>query len=222
VYVAGRSKAKAETAIAKLKEETGKTDVHFLQLDLADIPSAVAAAKELASNEQRLDLLFNNGGVMKTPDGAKTPQGYELQWGTNVVGHFVFTKELLPLLLATAKDFPDSTRVLWTSSNGHSMAPKGIINFDDVNLPNDSGWTRYGQSKAAVILLATAMTHKYSDDGLLTFAMNPGGIKTEITRSSGAIAEWFLVRPYPMPTLEFANVSAAHGSHYSAVCGDKR
>lgn len=68
--------------------------------------------------------------------------------GTNVVGHFVFTKELLPLLLATAKDAPFETRVLWTSSNGHSMAPKGIINFEDVNLTNQSGWVRYGQSKA--------------------------------------------------------------------------
>jgi NAD(P)-dependent dehydrogenase (short-subunit alcohol dehydrogenase family) len=68
------------------------------------------------------------------------------------------------------------------------MAPKGIINFEDVNLSNASGWTRYGQSKAvpskatplmqAVILLAKAMTDKFSKDGLLVFAVNPGGIKT--------------------------------------------
>ena len=73
--------------------------------------------------------------------------------GTNVVGHFVFTKELLPLLLSTAKKAPLETRVIWTSSNGHSMAPKGIINFEDVNLPNESGWVRYGQSKAVHISL---------------------------------------------------------------------
>jgi NAD(P)-dependent dehydrogenase (short-subunit alcohol dehydrogenase family) len=73
--------------------------------------------------------------------------------GTNVVGHFVFTKELLPLLLATAKKAPLKTRVIWTSSNGHSMAPKGIINFEDVNLANESGWVRYGQSKAVHISL---------------------------------------------------------------------
>ena len=63
MYIAGRSKAKAESAITKLKEQTGKTDVHFLQLDLADIDSAIASAKELASNEQKLDLLFNNGYI---------------------------------------------------------------------------------------------------------------------------------------------------------------
>ena len=113
--------------------------------------------------------------------------------GTNVVGHFVFTKELLPLLLSTAKKAPLETRVIWTSSNGHSMAPKGIIDFEDVNLPNESGWVRYGQSKAvstyiphlwteaqAAILLATAMAHKFSNDGLLTFSLHPGGIKTVI------------------------------------------
>jgi len=80
--------------------------------------------------------------------------------GTNVVGHFVFTKELLPLLLATAKEAPLETRVLWTSSNGHSMAPKNIIDFEDVNLPNQTGWTRYGQSKAVSPLLRWNLTFR--------------------------------------------------------------
>jgi hypothetical protein len=67
-----------------------------------------------------------------------------------VVGHFVFTKELLPLLLSTAKQHPGTTRVVWISSNGHAMAPKEIINFDNVNLTKETGWTRYGQSKAVL------------------------------------------------------------------------
>ena len=154
-----------------MKTETGKVEAHFLNLDLADIKSATAAAKEYMSKEGRLDLLFNSGyylwqtiltirGVMNTAEDAKTPQGYEMQWvnlttprhrslqGTNVVGHFVFTKELLPLLLSTAKEHPGRTRVVWISSNGHGLAPKEIINFDDVNLTKETGWTRYGQSKA--------------------------------------------------------------------------
>ena len=61
VYIAGRSEAKANEAITTLKEETGKTDIHFLKLDLADIQSAITAAKELAAKEQQLDLLFNSG-----------------------------------------------------------------------------------------------------------------------------------------------------------------
>jgi NAD(P)-dependent dehydrogenase (short-subunit alcohol dehydrogenase family) len=70
--------------------------------------------------------------------------------GTNVVGHFVLTKELLPLLLATAKNAPGETRVIWTSSNGHSLTPKGIISFEDINLSKENGWVRYGQSKAVI------------------------------------------------------------------------
>jgi hypothetical protein len=89
----------------------------------------------------------------------KTAQGYEMHWvgaplfnmliqGVHVVGHFVFTKELLPLILNTAKEHPTSTRVVWTSSIEHNVVPKGIINFDDVNLPNRNMHVRYGQSKA--------------------------------------------------------------------------
>ena len=84
-----------------------------------------------------------------------------------MVGHFVFTNELLPLLLATAKETPLNARVMWIASNGHAFAPKGFINFKDVNLPNASGWTRYGQSKAVclytagVIIGSDPPSHRY-------------------------------------------------------------
>jgi len=69
--------------------------------------------------------------------------------GTNVVGHYVFAKLLIPSLKTSAKTgLPDATRVVWTSSSGHGFAPKGFINFDDVNLGNASSWVKYGQSKA--------------------------------------------------------------------------
>jgi retinol dehydrogenase 12 len=69
--------------------------------------------------------------------------------GTNVVGHFVFAKLVLPAVKAAAKTgVPNSTRIVWTSSNGHGFAPNGFINFDDVNLTNESTWAKYGQSKA--------------------------------------------------------------------------
>jgi NAD(P)-dependent dehydrogenase (short-subunit alcohol dehydrogenase family) len=92
--------------------------------------------------------------------GSKTASGYDMQWvsrmvngaheqGTNVVGHFVFAKELIPSLKTAAKTgVPDATRVVWTSSNGHNWSPKGFINFEDVNLPKGSNFIKYGQSKA--------------------------------------------------------------------------
>jgi retinol dehydrogenase 12 len=86
---------------------------------------------------------------MTPPLDAKTTQGYKLQWGTNVVGHFVFTKSLLPSLQAAAKiGAPNSTRVVFTSSSGHMFSPANIINFEDVNLAKEGTWVRYDQSKA--------------------------------------------------------------------------
>lgn len=95
VYIAGRSQEKADSAIAKLKEQTANQNVHFLKLDLADINSVVSAAKSLMSRETQLDILFNIAyqihrsklifsGVMNTPKDAKTIQGYELQWVISV------------------------------------------------------------------------------------------------------------------------------------------
>lgn len=91
---------------------------------------------------------------MNPPAGSKTAQGYELQWGTNVVGHFVFAKQVLPAVKAAAKTgIHNATRIVWTSSNGHNFAPKGIINFDDVNLAESGNFVKYGQSKAVYFIL---------------------------------------------------------------------
>jgi hypothetical protein len=101
---------------------------------------------------------------MHTPADSKTVQGYELQWvlswlcgliekGVNAFGHFVFTRKLLPQLLNTAREFPAETRVIWLSSYAHVNSPKGIIDFNDVNLPKADPWKRYGQSKSVQALL---------------------------------------------------------------------
>lgn len=203
VYLAARNVTKTEPAIEKLKQVTGKDDVHYLKLDLGDLPSCAAAVKELASKEKKVDLLFLNAGVMVPPEGETTTQGYDLQWGTNVVGHFVFTKLCLPLVrVAAITGSPDATRVVFTASNGHEFSPKEIIDFNDPNLPGYANWKKYGQSKAGNILLATYIAHHYAEDGILAFSLNPGGIKTELTRHiesrSGAFMAWLgnlLMRP---------------------------
>ena len=134
--------------------------------------------------------------------GSKTTQGYDLQWGTNVVGHFVFSKLLIPLLQASAKSGPENgTRIVWTSSVGHNFAPKGHIDFSDPNLPKASNWTKYGQSKAGNILLATYMAHHYAEDGILAFSLDPGGSRTELQRHTGVFGKflsWLFLAPTPM------------------------
>ncbi|KAJ7499662.1 NAD-P-binding protein [Mycena latifolia] len=113
VYIAGRSQTKAEERMALLRQATGKNDLHFLELDLADLAAVKKAAETYLSLETQLHVLFNNGGLMQPPLDQFTAQGYDLQFGTNVLGeskvliylkgHFYFTTLLLPILLATAK-----------------------------------------------------------------------------------------------------------------------
>jgi len=119
VYLAARNQEKAFAAIKELSEVTGKEAI-FLKLDLSDLKGIKAAAEEFLSKETQLHVLFNNAGVMVPPVEQLTADGYDLQFGTNVLGHFYFTKLLLPTLIATAKTSSDGkARVVNTSSLGH-------------------------------------------------------------------------------------------------------
>jgi len=94
------------------------------------------------------------------------------------VGHFVFTKLLLPPVLAAAKTgAPNATRIVFTSSNGHNIAPKGLIDFNDPNLPNASNWTRYGQSKAV------PQPFSYTDRRVTSYWLRTSQIITQKTAS---------------------------------------
>ncbi|KAF5315260.1 hypothetical protein D9619_006955 [Psilocybe cf. subviscida] len=128
VYIAARSAEKAAQAIADLKTETNREAI-FLKLDLGDLKSVKEAAQEFNSKEQELHVLFNNAGVMTPPIDNLTAQGYDLQFGTNVLGHFYFTKLLIPALLAGAKSTQDGkARVVNTSSSASEFIK--TINFN--------------------------------------------------------------------------------------------
>ncbi|KAF8213907.1 NAD-P-binding protein [Mycena galopus ATCC 62051] len=151
VYLASRSEEKAQAAIDDICKTTGKTDIHFLRIDLADLPSVKKAAEEYISKEQELHVLINNGGVLYAPGiGPVTAQGYDVQFGANTlgpslwlsflhpifmpaVGHYFLTVLLMPTLLRTAKGevsgAPCRVRVVTVSSDAHELtAPKqGIV-----------------------------------------------------------------------------------------------
>ncbi|KAJ6620241.1 hypothetical protein B0H10DRAFT_2175766 [Mycena sp. CBHHK59/15] len=128
VYLAARSEEKAAAAIQKLEEETKKTAL-FIQLDLADLPSVRKAAETFLAQEQKLDILFNNGGVMVSPPEMLTAQNFDLQFGTNVIGHYFLTDLLLPALKASYEESKIPARVINTSSMGHQFAPSTGIEF---------------------------------------------------------------------------------------------
>jgi retinol dehydrogenase-12 len=118
----------------------------FLRLDLADLTTIKASAEEFLSKETKLHVLFNNAGVMCPPQGSKTPQGYELQLGTNNIGTFMFTKLLTPILNATArKELPSAVRVIWVASS--ATTPGGLF-MDNLDYHNDkSAMVKYAISK---------------------------------------------------------------------------
>ncbi|KAF7967105.1 hypothetical protein HWV62_35867 [Athelia sp. TMB] len=121
VYLAGRNEKYAQDAIRNLKEQTAK-EAHFLHLDLSDLKAIKAAADKFKSKESELHMLFNNGGVMAPPVSQLTADGYDLQFGTNVLGHYFFTMLLMPELLSGTKSSQDGkVRVINTASAGHQF-----------------------------------------------------------------------------------------------------
>ncbi|KAJ7362911.1 hypothetical protein DFH08DRAFT_1025398 [Mycena albidolilacea] len=211
VYLAARSPTKAAAAIKRLKEETKKSAI-FLELDLADLPRVRRAAESFLAQETRLDILFNNGGVMVTPLDQLTAQNHDLQFGTNVIGHFFLTELLIPALTRSHEESEVPARVIHTSSLGHTFAPGNGINFAslkggpqrDAWLKEKSSitspWVLYGESKIGNIFISNYFAKKHSDV-LVSCALHPGVIKTDLQRHFTGWIEWIgnaFLYPTPM------------------------
>ncbi|KAJ7506876.1 NAD(P)-binding protein [Mycena galericulata] len=201
VYLAARSPEKAAAAIKRLESETKKSAI-FLQLDLADLPSVRKAADTFLAQEEKLDILFNNGGVMIPPPEMLTAQNHDLQFGTNVIGHFFLTELLIPAFTRSFEESKVPARVINTSSSpGHKFAPGNGMNFASLKGgPERDAWVKkagrflgpwqlYGTSKLGNIYISNYFAKTYSGV-LVSCALHPGRIKTELTRYS---ARWMQV-----------------------------
>ncbi|KAJ1309473.1 hypothetical protein OPQ81_006249 [Rhizoctonia solani] len=193
VYLAARSKSKAEAAIEWLKAETNGKEAIFLELDLGSLASIRKAADEFRSKEQELHVLFNNAGVMAPPVDQRTTDGYDLQFGTNVLGHYYFTTLLLPTLIHTAKNSPlarGHTRVINTSSSAVYLVPKGGIVWETLGTDASSMQAAkklgtnslYAQSKLGNVLFSNELAKRYADQGIISVSLNPGNLQTELQR----------------------------------------
>jgi NAD(P)-dependent dehydrogenase (short-subunit alcohol dehydrogenase family) len=168
VVVAVRRVGDAEEALA------GIAGVEVAELDLSDLASVRAFAEGFLESDRAIDILINNAGVMAAPETRVGP-GWELQFGTNHLGHFALTNRLWPALRAGG-----GARVVALSSRGHKRSP---IRFDD--LPFDRGydkWEAYGQAKTANSLFAVQLDALGQDAGVRAFAVHPGGIMTPLQR----------------------------------------
>ncbi|MEV8252913.1 hypothetical protein AB0O95_02985 [Rhodoglobus sp. NPDC076762] len=131
-------------------------------------------AKALAEAGTPVDLMINAAAVMATPE-LRTAQGWDLQFGTNLLGHFALVAGLETLL-------QDGARIVSYSSVGHWRSP---VNFDDINFDSTDydPWVAYGQSKTADALLAVALDARMASRGIHAYSMHPGGIMTELQRN---------------------------------------
>lgn len=122
-------------------------------------------------------MLINNAGIMAVPAGT-TAEGYEIQFGTNHVGHALLTKLLLPTLLRTAERSATDVRILNLTSEGHKLAPTGGILFDKVKTAAQGTWTCYGQSKLANILFTRSLAKNYPS--IKSVSLHPGVVHTDL------------------------------------------
>jgi NAD(P)-dependent dehydrogenase (short-subunit alcohol dehydrogenase family) len=198
VYLGARSPGKAEAAINQIRAETPAADVRFLHMDLMDLQSVVAAAKQFRHTEQKLHGLVNNAGIMATPF-ALSGDGFEAQWQTNYLAHWLLTWHLLDTLTKTLQEEEEesgsaalgSVRVVNVTSDGHGFAPKAGIDFVDINQEKGGLWSRYGQSKLANILHAKQLNKLFGPDGTETAksgiwaaAVHPGHLDTNLNRQT--------------------------------------
>ncbi|KAK1595088.1 short chain dehydrogenase [Colletotrichum navitas] len=193
VYITARDAAKGDQVAKDILSDGKPGKVQVIEMDLGSLESVRRGAKEFLSKSDRLNVLINNAGVMACPQG-KTVDGFETQFGTNHLGHFLLFQLLKPALLASST--PDfNSRVVSVSSLGHRQ---GRIQFEDFSFEGAveyHPWTAYGQSKLANILFANELDRRYGPSGLHALSLHPGGIMTELQRHSAGRLEELLEDP---------------------------
>jgi len=218
VIVACRSEEKGRDAEQRIRKAVSHADLRFEPLDLGSLASVRAFAEKVGAAESRIDLLVNNAGVMMPPYG-KTADGFELQIGTNHLGHFALTGLLLPRILAAP-----TARVVSVSSLAHFW---GRIDFADLQSGRSYNPTRsYGQSKLANLLFVRELQRRFEAKRAeaLAAAAHPGSTRTELQRHSGlmnAIVAVFSQQPPDgaLPSLYAATAPDVCGGEYFGPSG---
>ena len=221
VVIAGRNRQKGADAVARIRAQVPSSSVRFEQLDLASLKSVNDFAARLSQQRDTLDLLINNAGVMVPPTRQETTDRFELQLGTNYLGHFALTARLMPLLRKGS-----APRVVTLSS---VAARQGQIDFNDLQSTKAYNAMRaYGQSKLACLMFAFELQRRSEAGnwGITSIAAHPGISRTELLHNApgrwsltGLTRSllWFLFQPPAqgaLPTLYAATAPDAEGGAY--------
>ncbi|MBA9035857.1 oxidoreductase [Rhizobium leguminosarum] len=223
VIIAGRNPTKGADAVRRIKESAPQASVTLEMVDLADFASIEALGKRLKETRDHIDVLINNAGVMTPRTRQTTKDGFELQFGTNYLGHFALTGHLLPLLVR-AQD----PRVVTLSSIAVKSA-SAAINFDDLQAERHyKPMLAYGQSKLACLMFAFELQRRSEEAGwgVASIAAHPGVSRTDLLHNApgrhsaqGLLRTflWFLFQPVAqgaLPTLFAATSPIARGGGY--------
>ncbi|KAJ5628553.1 Short-chain dehydrogenase [Penicillium lividum] len=203
LILASRTLTKVQEVANKVKILAPGTTVESVALNLASQKSVREAASNVQGLVDHIDILINNAGMMVI-NRETTEEGIEIQFGTNHVGHFLFTNLLMAQLKNAAKaSEPGSTRVINVTSAGHRLSPIRFhdYNFEGKEVPQDerppdglpamfnptaagyNGWLAYGQSKAANILFTVYLNQHLASAGIVSYSVHPGSIWTGLSRS---------------------------------------
>ncbi|PMD47424.1 NAD(P)-binding protein [Hyaloscypha variabilis F] len=181
IYITARDTQKGDIAAADIRNAVPSANITVLQMDLASLKSVQTAAKQFLASSSRLDILFNNAGVMAVPAGL-TKDGYEIQIGTNHLGHALLTKLLMPTLLKTAQLPNTDVRIVTVSAIAYAQAPKGGIKFDLLRTTQEENnkIVRYCQSKLANILYSNELASRYPS--ITAVSLHPGVVETNLSK----------------------------------------
>ena len=176
VTITARTLEKGQPVADRINEALGDKIIDVITLELGSLKSVRDCAERYLATHDTLDILINNAGIMACPE-AKTEDGFELQFGSNHLGHFVLTGMLAPLLIKAG----EGSRIVSLSSAAHHMSP---VDFDDVQFENRDyhKWVSYGQSKTANALFAVGLDQRLKDKGVRAFSVHPGVIQTDLMR----------------------------------------
>ena len=217
VVMTTRDLKKGEKAVSELKAEVPNADVSLMQLDLADLASVRSFVELFKKHQQKLDVLINNAGVMMPVNREESQQGFELQLGTNHIGHFVLTNALLDLLNET----PNS-RVVVVSSLVAKMK-KGEIYWDDMQFEKSyDKMASYAQSKLANMMFGMELHYRLEEQGsnIICLMAHPGYTATNLQQHmglQGRIMNFLMAQKLAMgilPTLRAATDPAVKGGEY--------
>lgn len=228
ITMAVRDTTRGDAAADRVRESVPDADLEVMEVDLASLASVRTFTDDFLARHDKIDILINNAGVMACPEG-KTVDGFETQFGTNHLGHFLLSVLLAPALVAGSP-----SRLVALSSYGHRFADVSLDDWNFEQTPYDA-FVAYGRAKTANALFAVGFQQRFGASGVQAFSVHPGGIQTELGRHMSPEAsakmrarasERIGFKPKSIPQGAATTVWAAtaaelngHGGTYLEDCG---